>query len=217
MSFTEKSLISEILFNPSIQNRQSAYNVITDMYRGLRAYLQDTFTAGIGVLIPGFGAFYLENNYDSKQDHSYRQPRFLFMGAFLDRMGVRAGARQTPAAVPSNLGTLFETNGPLHRLNWTSVAKRCGLTPNDCKEAWDILFSQLQSAVLGGQDGTFDFGIGVFRVSDRMCSVKIAAAAVQTLTQTGKLSTVGTNQAMTSLGTFYPTEDCPRGTVVVHR
>jgi len=217
MAFTAKSLISETLLNPSIQNRQSAYNVITDMYRGLLDYLRETFTSGIGILIPGFGAFYLENNYDSEQGHSYRRPRFLFMGAFLDRMGVRASAQQTPAAVPSNLGTLFETNGPLHRLNWTSVSKRCGLSPNDCKEAWDILFSQFQEAVLGGQDGSFDFGIGVFRVSDRMCSVKISASALQTLSQTGKLSSVGTNQAMTSLGTFHPTEDCPKGTVVVHR
>lgn len=218
--FTTKALVQEALLRPGVENRQNAYNVIMDTYEAAKRYLKENYETGNGILIPGIGAFYFENGLHKEKilkDHAVRKPRFVFLDCFLTRCNLKAPVDQQPTSMDKTLGSLFTTNGPMFRMNWTTIAGHCGYTPQDCKEAWDRLVDELVRALLSGKDGTIDLGVGTFHSDNYKCALKLKRDVVSDLEALGTLTNVKTAQAMATLGTFRPSESFPKGTTIVKK
>ncbi|KAE8303976.1 hypothetical protein GL50803_0010422 [Giardia duodenalis] len=217
MPFTTKSIVHETMMAPGVENRQHAFGVFMDTFNAMRNYFLEHYEKGIGMFIPSLGAFFFDNIHDARTDRPARIPRFVFLSHFLTRSGLQCPKDQNADTLNLNMGSLFETKGPMHRINWTTVAGKAGLTPADCKEAWDLLLKTLQSNILSGVDGSIDFGIGTFTTTNFRGGMKLKKWVQADLCNNGTLGVVKTNQAMTTLGTFRVTEQLPRGTTIIRK
>ncbi|TNJ27357.1 hypothetical protein GMRT_13866 [Giardia muris] len=217
MPFTTKTIIHETMMCPEVENRQRAYEIFMDTFNAMRNYCLEQYEKGIGMLIPNIGAFFFDNVVDKRIDHAARIPRFAFLPHFLSRSGLRCPKDQSMESLNLNPGSIFETKGPMHRLNWTTVSGKAGLPASDCKEAWDLILKTLQSNILSGAEGSIDFGVGTLSCANSEGRMKLKKWVQNDLCTNGTLLNVKTNQAMTTLGTFRVSEKMPPGTTVIRK